>query len=665
MPENDAPLPPSDLRRVAIEAVEPEIDCGRFPIKRVVGEDVVVQADIHAEGHDLVAAVLLYKEAGEPSWRESPMRLVENDRWQGRFRIATLAPCLYTILAWVDDFRSWSRDFLKKADAAVAAAADVLAGSEIVESAAARAQGADAARLREIAVRLRASSGDTVAAADAARSPSLAELMDRHADRSGGTIYPKQLRVTADPEKARFSAWYEMFPRSCTANPARHGTFRDCIARLDYIAEMGFDVLYLPPIHPIGLAARKGPNNSPIAQPGDPGTPWAIGLGSGGFTSVHPQLGNLDDFAALQRAAAAKGIDLALDLAFQCSPDHPYVREHPEWFKHRADGTIQFAENPPKKYEDIYPLFFGSPRAAALCEELRRAVLFWIEKGIRIFRVDNPHTKPYAFWEWLIGEIRREHPEVIFLAEAFTRPKIMYRLAKLGFSQSYTYFAWKNVKWEITQYFTEITRPPVSEFFRPNLWPNTPDILTDYLQRGGRPAFMARLILAATLGANYGIYGPAFELCENRAVRPGSEEYLDSEKYQVRAWDVNTPGSLKPLIARVNAIRRGNRALQSDANLRFHSVDNDQLIAYTKSAPGARNVILTVVNLDAVYKQSGWVDLPLPDLGLDPRAPYAATDLLTGARYRWQGSRNYVELDPGKIPAHILLLAPGDPAGAP
>jgi len=419
---------------------------------------------------------------------------------------------------------------------------------------------------------------------------------------------------------------------------------------------MGFDVLYLPPIHPIGRINRKGRNNNPVSSDDDIGSPWAIGSAEGGHKSIHPQLGTIEDFRRLIQAAKDSGMEIALDIAFQCTPDHPYVKEHPEWFRWRPDGTVQYAENPPKRYEDIYPLNFESSNWRELWEELKGVILFWVGQGVRIFRVDNPHTKPFAFWEWIIKEVKSQYPDVIFLAEAFTRPKVMYRLAKLGFTQSYTYFAWRNAKWELEQYFKELTQSEVREFFRPSLWPNTPDILTEYLQTGGRPAFIIRLILAATLAANYGIYGPAFELCENRPLRQGSEEYLNSEKYEIRTWDIERPDSLKPLIARVNQIRRENPALARNDRLRFHTIHNTQIIAYSKTTEDLANMIVVVVNLDPHYTQSGWLELPLDYFGLDPQQTFQAHDLLTDERYLWQGPRNYIELNPHIMPAHILRI---------
>jgi starch synthase (maltosyl-transferring) len=478
--------------------------------------------------------------------------------------------------------------------------------------------------------------------------------MARHADRSPGASYERVLPLIVERERARFGTWYELFPRSCAAEPGRHGTFKDVEQRLPYVAGMGFDVLYLPPVHPVGRAFRKGPNNTLNAGPDDPGSPWGIGAAEGGHTSVHPQLGTLEDFDHLVAAARGHGVEIALDVAFQCSPDHPWVREHPEWFRHRPDGTIKYAENPPKKYQDIYPLDFECADWRGLWQALLDVVLFWAARGVRIFRVDNPHTKPFHFWEWLIAEVRNRYPDTVFLSEAFTRPKVMRYLAKSGFSQSYTYFTWRNTKEEITAYFTELTQTPVREYMRANLFANTPDILSEYLQYGGRPAFQIRLVLAATLGASYGIYGPPFETCEPRAVRPGSEEYLDSEKYQVRHWDWDRPSVFREFITRVNQIRRENPALQFDRRLRFYPADNEQILFYGKTAPDLSNIILVVINLDPHHVHSGWVRVPLAELGLE--GAYQAHDLLTGARFLWHGESNFVQLDPNGAFAHILRV---------
>ena len=624
-----------------IEAVTPEIDAGRFPAKRAVGEMVTVEADIFADGHDALAAVLRFRHETAADWTEAPMLPLVNDRWRGEFPVTELGRYRFTIEGWVDRFETWSRQLAKRIQAGQDVTVELEVGARLVESAAARADGngAEAAQLVAFSKSIR---GDAPTRADGL----LTELMRRYADRSLATTYPRELEVIVDPLKARFSTWYEMFPRSV-------GTFRDLERLLPDIVHMGFDVLYLPPIHPIGHTHRKGANNKP-AQRGEPGSPWAIGSEEGGHKSVDPELGTLDDFRHLVQAASGEGLDVALDIAFQCSPDHPYTREHPEWFAHRPDGSIQYAENPPKKYEDIYPFDFENEHWRELWDELLSVFLFWAEQGVRIFRVDNPHTKPFGFWEWLITELKRRHPDAILLAEAFTRPKVMFRLAKAGFTQSYTYFAWRNTAWELYQYFTELAQPPIREFFRPNLWPNTPDILTEYLQTGGRSAFQARLILAATLGASYGIYGPVFELMENRPREQGSEEYLDSEKYQVRHWERDKPDSLHELIAIVNRIRRDNPALQSDRGLRFHPTENDQLLAYSKATPDNSNVVLTVVNVDPHHVQRGMVNLPLDDLGIERDRPFQAHELISGARYLWNGLRNYVEINPHSMPAQIF-----------
>ena len=633
----------------------PEIDSGRFPAKRATGETVTVEADIFADGHDVLAAVLKYRllpihgevapQAPEGlSWTELPMAPLVNDRWRGEFPVAKLGRYRFTVEGWVDHFETWSRQLAKRIEAGQDVTVELEVGARMIEQAGARVDGntADAAHLARLGQSLRSA---RPAALDG-QVTEARELMRRYPDRSASTVYERELEVVVEPVRARFSTWYELFPRSV-------GKLKDVERLLPDIAGMGFDVLYLPPVHPIGKTHRKGANNR-AAEPGEPGSPWAIGSEEGGHKSVDPNLGSLDDFRHLVKAAQNQGVDVALDIAFQCSPDHPYTREHPEWFKHRPDGSIQYAENPPKKYEDIYPFDFETEQWQSLWQELLSIVLFWIEQGVHVFRVDNPHTKPFAFWEWLIGEVKRTHPEVIMLAEAFTRPKVMYRLAKVGFSQSYTYFSWRNTAYELYQYFTELAQPPIREFFRPNLWPNTPDILTEYLQHGGRPAFQARLILAATLGASYGMYGPAFELMENRPREQGSEEYLDSEKYQVRTWERNRPDSLRELITIVNRIRRENPALQTDRGLRFHTTENDQLLAYSKSTPDNANVVLTVINVDPHHVQRGMVTLPLDELGIEKDRPYQAHELISGARYLWNGPRNFVELSPGSLPGQVF-----------
>jgi starch synthase (maltosyl-transferring) len=645
------------LRRVVIEGVVPEVDAGRFPIKRTVGEKVQVRADVYADGHDLLRAVLLHRREDERAWTEQEMRLINNDRWGAQFAAQALGRYIYTVAGWVDEWGSWTAGLRKKADAGQDVSVDVLVGVGLLQAATGRARGVDAKKLTDAAVKLKeVAARDKAAAVKLTEDSELAALVNRNRDRDLDTRYEKELAVVVDPVKARFSTWYEMFPRSVTTDPNRHGTFRDCIDRLGYIAGMGFDVLYLPPIHPIGTTERKGKNNSTTPAPGDTGSPWAIGGKEGGHKAIHPRLGTLEDLKALQKAAGELGIEIALDIAFQSSPDHPYVKAHREWFKERPDGTVQYAENPPKKYQDIYPFHFESEHAPELWEELKSVFVYWAEQGIRIFRVDNPHTKPFAFWEWAIGEVKRAYPEVIFLSEAFTRPKVMYQLAKLGFTQSYTYFAWKNSSYELREYFTEISESGVLEFFRPNLWPNTPDILNEYLQKGGRPAFITRLIVAATLGASYGIYGPAYELCEFRPVREGSEEYLDSEKYQIRIWDINNPNSLRDLITHVNGIRRTSPALQQNLGLAFHRVDNDQLIAYSKVTEDGADKILVVANVDPRNTQSGFVNVAMEKLRMGTDESYQVHDLLTDVRYVWHGPRNYVQLNPTVLPAHIFRV---------
>jgi starch synthase (maltosyl-transferring) len=648
-------LPADGRRRVVIERVSPEIDCGRFPIKRVVGEAVIVEADVFADGHDQVACQLLYRREGEKEWQRSPMTALGNDRWQGAFPVPKAGRYEYTIEGWIDQFQTWRNGLAKRIAAGQDVHVDLLIGAGLIEGAAGRADGEDAGLLRGWARRIREEK-DPQSATSCALQEELLRVVQRYPERQFGTRYGKPLSVVVDRERAAFSTWYEVFPRSCSPEAGRHGTFRDCEAWLPYIASMGFDVVYLPPIHPIGHAFRKGKNNSVVAEPGDVGSPWAIGSEEGGHTSVHSQLGTLEEFRHFVSQATEHGLEVALDIAFQCTLDHPYVKQHPEWFRKRPDGTIQYAENPPKKYQDIYPLDFESRDWLALWNELKNVFQFWIGQGVRIFRVDNPHTKAFAFWEWVIGEIKKEHGDVLFLAEAFTRPHVMYRLAKLGFSQSYTYFTWRNTKQELTDYFTELTQTEVSKYFRPNLWPNTPDILPEFLQAGGRPAFMIRLILAATLGASYGIYGPAFELCENTPAQPGSEEYLNSEKYELKHRDVHAAWSLKDLISRINRIRKKNAALQSNRNLRFHGTDNPMLICYSKTTDDLSNVIVVIVNLDSFHRQTGWVQLDLTALGLEADHAFQVHDLLGEGRYLWQGSRNYVELTPESLPAHVLQV---------
>ncbi len=643
--------------RVVIERITPLLDGGRYPIKRTIGERVLVQADLFTDGHDLPVAVLQSRTLGAAQWNETPFALFDNDRWKGEFGCSQVGTYEYRIEAWVDHFVTWRRDLKKRIDAGQDITVDLEIGARLIEAASGRASGDEHTELKKWTGRLRVEPSSDLGRTLIA-DERLGALMLKHADRSMSSVSEVTHRVTVDRERARFSSWYEVFPRSCSAVPGQHGTLRDVIEYLPYVAAMGFDVLYMPPIHPIGDKFRKGKNNSPVAQPGDVGSPWAIGGAAGGHKAILPELGTLTDFDALVAAAKQHGIELALDIAFQCSPDHPYVKQHPEWFKARPDGTIQYAENPPKKYQDIYPFDFESRDWQGLWAELKSVFEFWIARGVAMFRVDNPHTKPFPFWEWCIGELKQQHPDVLFLAEAFTRPKVMNRLAKLGFSQSYTYFAWRNSKYELMEYLETLTKTEVREFFRPNFWPNTPDILTAELQHGGRPIFMQRLVLAATLTANYGIYGPAFELCEGKPVAPGSEEYLNSEKYEIRQRDLNDPISVRELISVVNHVRRQNVALQSNDNLRFHHTENDNLLCYSKRTDDRSNIILSIVNLDPFNTQNGFVQLDLGELGLGQDAEFRVCDLLTGQCYTWRGSRNWVQLNPHSLPAHVMQVRP-------
>ena len=688
-------------QRVVVERVWPEIDGGRFPIKRSVGERVTVSADIFADGHDLLAGVVKYRlvAAGPPSrgirgsagppprtesrpgpvagpepsatdqaWQEIALAARDNDRWEATFIVTELGDYEYTIEAWVDRFGSWLKALIAKFDAGQDVASELAEGAELMQQAVGPT--AENLRLLEIADLLR-SDTPQVARVWAAKDPSVRALMDARPDRSTSTTYERALICRVDSVRARFGAWYEMFPRSVTPDPRRSGTFREAEARLADIADMGFDVVYLPPVHPIGETNRKGRNNALSAAPGDPGSPWAIGSAAGGHTAIDPGLGTIEDFDRFVRLANRLGLDVALDVALQASPDHPWVREHPGWFRHRPDGSIKYAENPPKKYQDIYPVDFESSEWDSLWNAFRDVFLFWIGHGVRIFRVDNPHTKPFRFWEWVIADIRRDHPDAIFLAEAFTRPNVMRYLAKAGFNQSYTYFTWRNSAHELRDYLTELTQTELQEYMRPNFFANTPDILHEYLQHGGRPAFEVRLILAATLAASYGIYS-GFELCENAPVRPGSEEYLDSEKYQIKPRDWNQAGSLRELIARVNAIRREHPALQTNAGLNFYNTDNPHFLWFGKSEGSERperperpersersersERVFVIANTDPQWTQQGWVQMPVWEMGIGERDRYVVEDLLDGARYTWRGEWNYVKLDPTERVAHVLVV---------
>ncbi|HET8657013.1 MAG TPA: alpha-1,4-glucan--maltose-1-phosphate maltosyltransferase [Longimicrobiaceae bacterium] len=642
--------PPIDAaRRIVIENVYPELNCGRYAVKREVGDTLGVWADIFKEGHEAIAAAVRYRAEDEAEWREAPMRFVENDRWGGEVTLERNLRYFYTLVAWTDHFGSWAAELRAKYNAGQEVDSELIEGTELVRGAVGRAAGDDRQRLE---ILLHELSGDfTVAERVAtALSPELLALMERYPDRSDLTQYDRVLPVQVDRVRARFAAWYELFPRSASDDVGRHGTFDDVIDKLPYVRDMGFDVLYFPPIHPIGRQFRKGKNNSLNAEPGEPGSPYAIGGEEGGHKAVHPELGTLEDFRRLVAAARENGLEVALDFAIQVSPDHPYVTEHPNWFYIRPDGTIKYAENPPKKYQDIYPLNFYGPGWEEQWEEWKSVILFWVEQGVKTFRVDNPHTKPVQFWEWMIRDVQREHPEVIFLAEAFTRPKMMRVLAKAGFTQSYTYFTWRNFKGELEEYFNELTQGPMKEYYRGNLFANTPDINPEFLQRGGRPAFLIRAALAATLSPLYGIYS-GFELCE-AAPLPGREEYLNSEKYEVKAWDWEREGNIRSFITRLNQLRRENPALQEYDNLHFHLSDSDQVLFYEKSSADGENTVFIAVCLDPFQAHEATLFFPMNVIGVGDQDSWEADDLLEGGTRLWHGSHQRVTFSPYS-PAHI------------
>ena len=649
----------SQFPAAVIENLQPLIDGGRYPIKRVVGEDLVVEADVFKDGHDIVAAALKWRVLGEAHWHETAMTFVDNDRWRGICSLYENATYEYTVEAWTDVFGGWQHEFGAKFEAGIPdLKSEKLEGAALLTDAAGRARGADAKRLREFAKQIR--KGKNADVDRIAHSGELEVLMATYSPRSGATQYAPPPRVTVDRVAARTAAWYEFFPRSAEGLADRGSTFRDCLGRVDDAKAMGFDVIYFPPIHPIGLTNRKGRNNSVTCKKGEPGVPYAIGNrnldlpNGGGHKDIEPSLGTLEDFAWLEQQIRSRGMEIALDFAINCSPDHPYVAEHPEWFYKRPDGTIKYAENPPKKYEDIYPLNFRCATWQALWDEMKSIILFWAERGVRIFRVDNPHTKPVAFWEYLIAGVREKFPDTIFLSEAFTRPKMMKALAKAGFTQSYTYFTWRTQKQELSEYFTELTQTEMRQYFRGNLFTNTPDILPLHLQTGGREMFAIRAVLAATLSSVYGIYS-GFELCENAAL-PGREEYLDSEKYQLKERDWDAPGNIKELITKLNRIRRENRALQLYDNLRFHFAENDAILFYSKMTLARDSIILVAVNLDPAHTQTAFVHAPVEDFGEISGDSYEVEDLLTGDRYVWHGQRNYIALHPSLQPAHILRI---------
>lgn len=644
-------------KRVIITNVAPQSANGKYPAKTVVDELLVFSADIFVDGHDELAASLLLKHKSERQWTEYPLKLISNDHWEAAVKLPRQGFYQFRIQARVDHFATWKKNIRKKADAGQHIDVDLEIGRNLLAEARAYAKSEDSKLLNSYMEKAGTyhTSGDREQLLNLFATDALAAAMRRCADKKMVTVYPVTLEVEAERSKAGFSTWYELFPRSTSAEPGMHGTFKDVRRLLPRIAEMGFDVLYLPPIHPIGEKNRKGKNNSLKATPDEPGSPWAIGNSTGGHKAIHPQLGTLKDFRALIKAARALGIEIAMDIAFQCAPDHPYVTEHPQWFKWRPDGTVQYAENPPKRYEDILPFNFETEDWQALWQELKSVVEYWIAQGVEIFRVDNPHTKSFAFWEWMIGSVREQHPQIIFLAEAFTRPRLMEHLAMSGFNQSYTYFTWRTTKKELETYMYELTRTELRHYFRPNFWPNTPDILPPELTYGGEVAHIIRLVLAATLSSNYGLYGPVYEFGLNTPY-PGKEEYIDNEKYETRHWDWNADTRIREVITRINRIRKENKALQRTWNISFALTDNEQIICYGKHDKESGNTMLMVVNLDPHHTQSGYVRVPSEELGLAPGSAYALHDLLSGDTYRWENEWNYVQLDPYKIPAHVFRI---------
>ncbi|HYQ26283.1 MAG TPA: alpha-1,4-glucan--maltose-1-phosphate maltosyltransferase [Polyangiaceae bacterium] len=642
-----------ELPRLVIENLTPQLDGGRYAIKRLLGRSVDVAVNIFKDGHDLIAAHILYRPVGASEYRTAPLAYhFDVDRWFGTFKPDRLGRWEYAVEAWPDRYGTFRSELGKRLNAGQDVRSELLEGAEILKKQARFLKGDAAVRIKDAALKLadaQLSLEDRlrVAFADDVVETVRAPLLPGDATRS------ESLSLIVDRLEAGFSAWYELFPRSQGTVPGKHGTFADTAARLPEIAAMGFDVIYLPPIHPIGVTHRKGRNNSVTCEPHDVGSPWAIGGKEGGHDAIHPELGTLADFEALVKSAAEFGIEIALDFALQCSPDHPWVKEHPNWFFVRPDGTLRYAENPPKKYEDIYPINFWSDDRENLWLACRDLVLYWAQHGVKIFRVDNPHTKPLAFWEWLIADVQEQHPDAIFLSESFTRPNRMKSLGKLGFTQSYTYFTWKNSAWELRDYLNELTKTEMAEYYRPNFFANTPDILHEYLVHGGRAAFRIRLVLAATLSPVYGIYS-GYELCENVPVKPGSEEYLDSEKYEIRVRDWNAPGNIKQDVSKLNRIRTENAALHELTNLELVQSDYDGIFAYRKYAPG--NELLVVVNLDPHQTHEATIDVPIAAMGIDVNEPYEVNDLLSGMRYTWRGSRNYVRLDPNERVAHLFRV---------
>jgi starch synthase (maltosyl-transferring) len=641
-------------KRVVISNVAPQIEEGRFPARRAIGESVVFSADIIADGHDAVAASVIFRYGADQLWQDIPMSHAGNDHWHATWTPAKEGFYEYRFTGWIDHFTTWKKGLIKKFDANQDITVELRIGADILKEAAGLAVKEYQPAFEGWVVALE-NAVDPQEAVDLILNDALADAMSkiRYTDRI--SVFDRTFRLEVERKKAGFSSWYELFPRSAAEVPGRHGTFRDVLRLLPKVAKMGFDTLYFPPIHPIGEMKRKGKNNSLVPSATDPGSPWAIGNRLGGHKSVHPELGTIEDFTELVGEAKSLGIEVAMDIAYQCAPDHPYVKEHPQWFKWRPDGTVQYAENPPKKYEDILPFDFETQDWQNLWNELKSVIEFWIDLGVNMFRIDNPHTKAFPFWEWLIAEVRKSNPQVIFLAEAFTRPRVMERLAKIGFNQSYTYFTWRNSKWELEQYLHELTKTDQQYYFRPNFWPNTPDILPHHLVEGGENAHIIRFILAATLSSNYGLYGPVYEYGINTP-HPGKEEYTDNEKYEIKHWDWDRYSRTREIITRVNRIRKAYSALQSTWNINFNETNNDRVISYTKVAPDAGESLIIAVNLDHYHTQGAHIRVPLHQFGIGYDQPYLIRDMLSGEKYKWQGEYNYVQMNPFEMPAHILKV---------
>jgi starch synthase (maltosyl-transferring) len=641
--------------RVVISGISPQIEGGKYPAKRVIGESITITADVFGDGHDEVAASVLLKHQPDGQWEEFPMKFTINDRWSVTFPLNQLGFYQYQIIGWIDHYTTWKKGLVKKFDANQDISVELQIGAQMFEEAVELATSEDDKAKLQLWIDAFNHPDNVEAKINLAVSDEVRLIMGRIRASDLITTFPETFNIEVERKKAGFSAWYEIFPRSASPEPGKHGTFNDVKKLLPRIAGMGFDILYFPPVHPIGELKRKGKNNTLTPSPTDPGSPWAIGNINGGHKAIHPQLGTIEDFESLVAEAKSFNLEIAMDIAYQCAPDHPYVKEHPQWFKWRPDGTVQYAENPPKRYEDILPFNFETEDWENLWQELKSVIDFWIEKGVRVFRIDNPHTKAFSFWEWLIKEVRAVHPEVLFLAEAFTRPRVMEKLAKSGFNQSYTYFTWRNSKWEFEQYLTELTKTEQQYYFRPNFWPNTPDILPHHLAEGGENAHIMRLILAATMSSNYGIYGPVYEFGVNTP-HPGKEEYTDNEKYEIKHWDWNRYSRTAEIMTMINTIRHENPALQTTWNIDFTQTDNDQIICYTKTDEESANMLIIAVNLDVFNTQGAHIRVPLQKLGIDPNQSYLVRDMLSGENYRWQGEYNFIQLNPYDMPAHIFKV---------